>query len=140
MLWTRPRRSSRKWRSESVVEYNCLVWQHDRGKKTRHNFYWRERAKGDHHQYCCTSWCKSRGKRKGEYGKVPGLGNSEVMSLFIGSFGSVTKKFGGWIEKPAIANNVRVMQKTALLGSVRKFWRCKEEIILLDFGHLLWLT
>ena len=61
----------------------------------------------------------------------------EIMSLLIGSFGSVTKKFGGWIEKLAITNNVRVMQKTALLGIVRKCWRCKEEIILLDSGHLL---
>ena len=32
-----------------------------------------ERAKGDNHQHCCTSRCKSRGKRNRENGKVPGL-------------------------------------------------------------------
>ena len=73
MVWTHPRRSSRKWRSESVVRYQCSVWQHDRGKKNRHNFNWQERSKGDNHWYCCTNWCKSRGKRNGESGKVPRL-------------------------------------------------------------------
>ena len=40
------RRSSRKWRSKSVVGYQCSVWQRDRGKKTRHNCNWQKERKG----------------------------------------------------------------------------------------------
>ena len=69
--------SSRKWKSECVVGFQCLVWQRDRSKKTRHNFNWQEGVKGDNHRYCCTSWCKSRGNRKGETGKVPGVKKSD---------------------------------------------------------------
>ena len=64
----------------------------------------------------------------------------EVVPAVIGALGSVTKGFGGWIEKLQITNNVGMIQKTALLGTARilkKCWRCKEEIILLRFGHLL---
>ena len=60
-----------------VVGYQDSVWQRDRGKKTRHNFNCQEGAEGDNHRYCCTSWCKSRGKRKGESGKVTGFKERE---------------------------------------------------------------
>ena len=58
----------------------------------------------------------------------------------IRSFGSVTKEFDEWTEKLGIKNNVEVIQKAELLGTariMRKCWRCKEEIILLEFGHFL---
>ena len=74
VVWTSPRRSSRKWRSQSFVGYRCSVWQYDRGKKTRHNFNWQVRVKGDNHRHCCTSWCKGKGnKKKGKRGKIPGF-------------------------------------------------------------------
>ena len=68
-----PGGAEEKWRSESVVGYQRPVYQCERGKKTRHNFNWQERAKGDNYRYCYTSWCKSRGKRKGESGKYQDL-------------------------------------------------------------------
>ena len=43
----------------------------------------------------------------------------EVMPVVIGTLESVTKEFDGWIEKLQITNSVRVMQKTALLGTAR---------------------
>ena len=39
--------------------------------------------------------------------------------MVLGVLGSVTKEFDGWIEKPGIINNAGVIQKTALLGTVR---------------------
>ena len=36
----------RKWKNESVVGYQCSVWQRDRGKKARHNCNWKEKTKG----------------------------------------------------------------------------------------------
>ena len=36
----------------------------DVGKKTRRNFNWHERAKGDNNRYCCTRWCKSSEKER----------------------------------------------------------------------------
>ena len=60
----------------------------------------------------------------------------EVVTVVIAALGSVTKEFDGWIEKLQIANNVGVMQKTALLGTariLRKVLEMKEEIILLAF-------
>ena len=36
VVLTHPRRCSRKWNIESVVEYQSSVWQRDRDKKTRH--------------------------------------------------------------------------------------------------------
>ena len=85
-----------------VLRYQCSVWQCERGKKTRHNFNWQERAKGDDHRYCCTSWCKSRRKRKGESRKVKGLKEIgrlwklkmvEIVPVVIGAHGCVTKEF-----------------------------------------------
>ena len=49
----------------------------------------------------------------------------EVVSVVIEALRSVTKEFDVWIEKLRITNNVRVMQKTALLGIariLRKVW------------------
>ena len=43
----------------------------------------------------------------------------EVIPVVIGALGSVTKEFDGWIEKLGITSNVGVMQKTALLETVR---------------------
>ena len=43
----------------------------------------------------------------------------EVEPVVIGALGSVTKGFDRWIEKLRIPLNVGVMQKTALLGTVR---------------------
>ena len=41
----------------------------------------------------------------------------EVVPVVIRALGNLTKEFDGWIEKLRITNNVRVMQKTALLGT-----------------------
>ena len=43
----------------------------------------------------------------------------EVVPAVIGALGSVTKGFGGWIEKLQITNNVGMIQKTALLRTAR---------------------
>ena len=43
----------------------------------------------------------------------------EVVPVVIGALGNVTKEFDEWIEKLGIINNVGVMQKTSLLGTVR---------------------
>ena len=56
--------SSREWRDQSTVGHKYPVLQSDRGKTTWPNSYWQERTKGDNYWYCCTSWCKSRTKRK----------------------------------------------------------------------------
>ena len=115
---------------KSVVGH-CSVWQHDRGKKeNQHHCNLQERAQGNIHWYCCSSWFKSRGKRKGENGKVSGLKEKDwnivatengrgSWLVVIGALGSVTKEFDGWTEKPGITNNAGVIQKTALLGNVR---------------------
>ena len=42
-----------------------------------------------------------------------------VETVVIRALGSVTKEFDGWIKKLRITNSVGVMQKTALLGTVR---------------------
>ena len=77
---------------------------------------------------------------KREIRKLWKLKMVEVVPVVIGALGSVTKGFDRWIEKFGIPFNVGVMQKTALLGTariLRKVLECKEEIILLVFGHLL---
>ena len=55
---------------------------------------------------------------KRETGRLWKLKMVEVIPVVIGALGSVTKEFDGWIEKLGITNNVGVMQKTALLGTV----------------------
>ena len=42
-----------------------------------------------------------------------------VETVVIRALGSVTKEFDGWIKMLGITNSVGVMQKTALLGTVR---------------------
>ena len=42
-----------------------------------------------------------------------------VETVVIRALGSVTKEFDVWIKKLGITNSVGVMQKTALLGTVR---------------------
>ena len=76
-----------------------------------------------------TSWCKSRGKRKGkvekyqdlkrEIGRAFKLEMVEVVPVAIRALGSVTKGFDRWIEKLGIPLYARVMQKTALLERAR---------------------
>ena len=56
---------------------------------------------------------------KREIGRLWGLKMVDIMPVVIGALGSVTKEFDWWIEKQRIKNNVGVMQKTALLGTVR---------------------
>ena len=77
---------TKKWYKhvpEGAVEIEEVLWdigvQCDNviGKKTRHNCNWQERAKRGNHQYCCTTWCKSKGKRNGESGKVSSLKESD---------------------------------------------------------------
>ena len=43
----------------------------------------------------------------------------QVVPVVIGALGNVTEEFNGSIEKLRITNNVGVMQKTALLRTVR---------------------
>ena len=57
---------------------------------------------------------------KREIGRLWRLKMVEVVPIVIGALGSVTKEFDGWIEKLRITNYVKVMQKTALLGTARK--------------------
>ena len=42
----------------------------------------------------------------------------KVVPAVIEVLGSVTKEFDGWIGKLGMTNNVGVMQKTTLLGTV----------------------
>ena len=57
---------------------------------------------------------------KREIGRLWRLKMVEVVPIVIGALGSVIKEFDGWIEKLRITNYVKVMQKTALLGTARK--------------------
>ena len=57
---------------------------------------------------------------KREIGRLWRLKMVEVVPIVIGALGSVTKEFDGWIEKLRITNYVKVMQKTALLGTAMK--------------------
>ena len=43
----------------------------------------------------------------------------DVVPVVTGALERITKEFDGWIEKLRIRNDVRVMQKTALLGTAR---------------------
>ena len=66
--------------------------------------------------------------------------NVEIVPVVIGALGSVSAEFDRWMGKLGITCNVGVMQKTALLGTgriLRKVSKCKDESILLAFGHLL---
>ena len=56
---------------------------------------------------------------KREIGRLWKLKHVEVVPVVIGALGSVTKDFERWINKPGIAFNIGVVQKTALLGIVR---------------------
>ena len=57
---------------------------------------------------------------KRDIGRLWRLKMVEVVPIVIGALGSVTKEFDGWIEKLRITNYVKVMQKTALLGTAMK--------------------
>ena len=57
---------------------------------------------------------------KREIGRLWRLKMVEVVPIVIGALGSVTKEFDGWIEKLRITNYVKMMQKTALLGTAMK--------------------
>ena len=57
---------------------------------------------------------------KREIGRLWRLKMVEVVPIVIGALGSVTKEFDGWIEKLRITNYVKVMHKTALLGTAMK--------------------
>ena len=63
---------------------------------------------------------------KGEIRRLWKLRMVEVVPVVIGTFRSVTKEFGGWIEKLGITNNVGVMQKTALLGTTKTLRKLLE--------------
>ena len=56
-------------------------------------------------------------ERERETGRLWKLKMVEVVPVVIGTLGSVTKEFDGWIQKRGITNNVGVVQKTALLGT-----------------------
>ena len=56
---------------------------------------------------------------KRETGRLWKLKMVEVVPVVIGAFGSVTKEYDKWIEKLEIIKNVRVMKKTALLGTAK---------------------
>ena len=76
---------------------------------------------------------------KRETGRLWKLKMVEVIPVAIGALGSVKKEFDGWIEKLGITNNVRVMLKTALLGTasilrkVLEMQRRNHSIILWSF-------
>ena len=50
----------------------------------------------------------------------------DIVPVVIRALGSVTTEFEGWTEKLGITNNVRVMQKTALLETARIFKKVLE--------------
>ena len=56
-----------------------------------------------------------------EIGRLWKLKRVDVVPVVIGALGSITIKFERWIEKLRITCNVRVVQTSALLGSV-KIW------------------
>ena len=56
---------------------------------------------------------------KREIGRLWKLKMVKVVPVVILALGSVTKGFDRWIEKLGIPLNVRVMQKTTLLGTAR---------------------
>ena len=63
---------------------------------------------------------------KREIGRLWKLKHVEVVPVVIGALGSVTKDFERWTRKLAIAYNIGVMQKTALLGTARILWKVLE--------------
>ena len=66
------------------------------------------------------------------------LRNVEIFLVVIGALGSVSAEFDRWMGKLGMTCNVGVMQKSALLGNARIMRKvCKDESILLAFGHLL---
>ena len=111
----------------------------------------KKKAKGDNHRHCCTRWCKVGGKErekvekyqdlKRKIGRLWELKMIEVVPVVIWTLGSVTKGFDRWIEKLGIPLHVdRVMQKTALLATVRIFrkvldmWR-KANLLAFDICY-----
>jgi len=50
----------------------------------------------------------------------------EVVPVVIGALGSVTKNFERGITKLGITYNIRVMYKTAFLGTARILWKVLE--------------
>ena len=68
------------------------------------------------------------------------LTNVEIVPVVIGALGSVSAESDRWMGKLGIPCNVGARHKTTLLGIariLRKYWKCKDESILLAFGHLL---
>ena len=61
----------------------------------------------------------------------------EVVPAVIGTHGSATKEFDRWIEKLGITYNIGVMQKTALLRTVR-ILRKVLEMQRRDHSFSLW--
>ena len=61
----------------------------------------------------------------------------EVVPAVIGTDGSATKEFDRWIEKLGITYNIGVMQKTALLRTVR-ILRKVLEMQRRDHSFSLW--
>ena len=60
---------------------------------------------------------------KREIGRLWKLKHVELVLVVIGALGSVRKDFERWIRKLGIAYNIGMMQKTALLGTVRILWK-----------------
>ena len=91
--------------------------------------YWQEKTKGHNYWYCCTSWCKGKGKRKRKTGKVPEFEKRDQKIVEIekcrncpcsvGVFGSVSAEFDKCTGKLGITCNVGVMQKIALLRTAK---------------------
>ena len=94
------------------MRYQCSVWQHDRGEKTRHNFNWQERAKEITIDVVVPADVRVGEKEREKVEKYQDLKTEiarlwklkmvEFVPVVIGALRSFTKDFDGWIEKPGI--------------------------------------
>ena len=61
----------------------------------------------------------------------------EVVPVIVGALGCISKSFSGWMDKLGIKLNVRIVQKSVLLGTariLRKVLDMLDESILLALG------
>ena len=112
VVWACSRRSSREWTDQSTVEHKCPVWQSDRGQTTWPNSYCQERTKGINYWYCCTSWYKSRGKRKRESRKVPGFEQIDQKIVEI-------EKCRNWLVDGKARHNMQRWGNAKSVGNVK---------------------
>ena len=66
------------------------------------------------------------------------LKKAEVVPVVVGSLGCISKGFNGWMDTLGIKLNVRMVQKSDLLGTariLRKVLDMQSESILFALGY-----